>query len=266
MIVSDNLQLFEVHFIPQTPSKYPPVIFVPGWGSFINSWEIVLKEMTKHFEIFYVETREKGSAKHNPEQPITIQEIGKDLARVIELKDLTKDSFIMFGSSMGATAIIESILNNNIKPSLAVLIGPNMKYKIPRIWIYVITLLPDFLYGLIKPLAKYYMKKKYIDMNSDSEQFKKYSYVLDNIHFERTKRAVHGFKNYSLSSRILEIKQRTVIFSGKKDALHNFKDAVEMNNKIKNSKLFNLETNHRTHSKEMVDLLRDYLDMNKLFK
>ena len=85
---------------------------MPGWGSFINSWEIVLKEMTKHFEIFYVETREKGSAKHNPEQPITIQEIGKDLARVIELKGLTKDSFIMFGSSMGATAIIESILNS----------------------------------------------------------------------------------------------------------------------------------------------------------
>ena len=110
------------------------------------------------------------------------------------------------------------------------------------------------------------MKKKYIDMNSDSEQFKKYSYVLDNIHFERTKRAVHGFKNYSLRSRILEIKQKTVIFSGKKDALHDFKDAVEINNKIKNSKLFNLETNRRTHSKEMVDLLRDYLDMNKLFK
>ena len=120
---------------------------------------MLMKLLSKHFELFYVETREKGSAKHNPEQPITIQEIGKDLARVIELKGLTKDSFIMFGSSMGATAIIESILNNNIKPSLAVLIGPNMKYKIPRIWIYVITLLPGFLYGLIKPLAKYYMKK-----------------------------------------------------------------------------------------------------------
>ena len=96
-MISDNLQLFEVHFKPESPSKYPPIIFVPGWGSFIDSWKIVLKEMTKFFEIFYIETREKSSAEHSPEQSISIEEIGSDLARIVKIKDLEKSKFIVLG-------------------------------------------------------------------------------------------------------------------------------------------------------------------------
>ena len=57
--VSNKIQLFEIHFTPIKLTKYPPVIFIPGWGSFIHGWKIVLKEMSKHFEIYYIETRKK---------------------------------------------------------------------------------------------------------------------------------------------------------------------------------------------------------------
>ena len=66
--VSNKIQLFEIHFTPKKLTKYPPVIFIPGWGSFIHGWKIVLKEMSRHFEIYYIETREKSSAKHVKEQ------------------------------------------------------------------------------------------------------------------------------------------------------------------------------------------------------
>ena len=101
-MISDNLQLFEVHFKPESPSKYPPIIFVPGWGSFIDSWKIVLKEMTKFFEIFYIETREKGSAEHSPEQSISIEEIGSDLARIVKIKDLEKSKYCLLYTSDAA--------------------------------------------------------------------------------------------------------------------------------------------------------------------
>ena len=265
-MISDNLQLFEVHFKPESPSKYPPIIFVPGWGSFIDSWKIVLKEMTKFFEIFYIETREKRSAEHSPEQSISIEEIGSDLARIVKIKDLEKSKFIVLGSSMGATAIIDSMLKSSIKPSLSVLIGPNLEYRIPKIWIFIIKLLPASSYKLIKPMAKLYMKKKYIDMNSDPEQFTKYSFVLDNIHFERARRAALSFKDYSLKNTILNIDQKILILSGRKDILHNYEDAHDLTKKMKNAKLIDMETNKRTHSEELVDVLRDYLDKIKLFK
>ena len=35
---------------------------------------------------------------------------------------------------------------------------------------------------------------------------------------------------------------------------------------MKNAKLIDMETNKRTHSEELVDVLRDYLDKIKLFK
>ena len=57
--VSSSVQLFEIHFTPKNSTKYPPVIFIPGWGSFIHGWKIVLQEMTKYFEEFIREDIDK---------------------------------------------------------------------------------------------------------------------------------------------------------------------------------------------------------------
>ena len=264
--VSNDIQLFEVRFSPKNISKYPPVVFIAGWGSFIQGWEIVLKEMTKHFEIYYIETREKGSAKHVKEQKISIQNIGDDIAKVVQLHDIDDNSFIAFGSSMGATAILDAIAENKLNPYLAVLIGPNIEFNIPRFLIIIIAVIPTQLYKFIKPFAKWYMKKKYIDMNSDSKQYHKYAYVLDNIHLGRTRRSALSFKKYSFQDKIEQIKKRILVFSGKKDILHSYEKTLDMVNRVEQATLINLETNERTHSVEMVDELRSYLNKYNLFK
>ena len=73
---SDGVSLLTIRFQPKNPSTFPPVIFLPGWGSLIDSWEIVLKKMTQTFEVYYVETREKSSAQHQKEKPLTIDSLG----------------------------------------------------------------------------------------------------------------------------------------------------------------------------------------------
>jgi len=264
--VSNDIQLFEVHFSPKNISKYPPVIFIPGWGSFIQGWQIVLKEMTKHFEIYYIETREKSSAKHVKEQKISIQNIGDDITKAVGLHDIDDNNFIAFGSSMGATVILDAMAENKINPSLAVLIGPNIEFNIPQYLIIIIALIPTQLYRMIKPFAKWYMKRKYIDMKSDSKQYHKYSYVLDHIHLGRTRRSALSFKNYSFEDKIKQLKKRILVFSGNKDILHSYEKTLDMVNRIKQATLINLETNDRTHSVEMVDELRSYLNKYNLFK
>ena len=264
--VSNNIQLFEIHFIPKKLTKYPPIFFIPGWGSFIQGWKIVLQEMTKHFEVYYIETREKSSAKHLTEQKISIQNIGHDIAKIVQLHNVKDDSFIILGSSMGATVILDSIADKKLIPCLAVLIGPNIEFNIPRFLIIIIALMPTKLYGLIKPIAKWYMKRKYIDMGSDSKQYHKYSYVLDHIHIGRTRRSALSFKKYSFQDKIGQINKRILVFSGKKDILHNYEKTLDMVNKINQATLINLETNDRTHSVEMVNELRSYLNKFNLFK
>ena len=264
--VSNGIQLFQVHFKPKKITNYPPVIFIPGWGSFIQGWKIVLREMSKDFEIYYLETREKSSAIQKEEQEITIENIGDDIARVTALINLKDDGFIALGSSMGATAILDAMAEEKFSPSLAVLIGPNIEFNIPRFLIIILSIIPVQFYKVIRPFAKWYMKKKYIDMDSDSKQYDKYSYVLDNVHFDRTRRSALNFKKYSFETKIEQIKKRILVFSGDKDILHNYERTVDMVRRIKGSKLINLKTNDKTHSEEMVRKMRDYLDQNNLFK
>ena len=264
--ISDDIQLFEVHFSPKDISKYPPVIFIPGWGSFIQGWKIVLQEMSKDFEIYYIETREKGSAKHKREQKISIQNIGDDIAKAVQLHDMDDNSFIALGSSMGATVILDAMAENKLKPSLSVLIGPNIEFNIPQFLIIFIALMPNQLYKMIKPCLKWYMKRKYIDMNSDSKQYHKYAYVLDHIHLGRTRRSALSFKKYSFENKIDQIKSRILIFSGKKDILHSYEKTLSMANRVMNATLINLETNDRTHSVEMVDEMKAYFKKYNLFK
>mgnify|MGYP001416023735 FL=1 len=264
--VSNGIQLFQVHFKPKKITNYPPVIFIPGWGSFIQGWKIVIREMSKDFEIYYLETREKSSAIHKKEQEITIENIGDDIARVTALINLKDDGFIALGSSMGATAILDAMAEEKFSPSLAVLIGPNIEFNIPRFLIIILSIIPVQFYKVIRPFAKWYMKKKYIDMDSDSKQYDKYSYVLDNVHFDRTRRSALSFKKYSFETKIEQIKKRILVFSGDKDILHNYERTVDMVRRIKGSKLINLKTNDKTHSEEMVRKMRDYLDQNNLFK
>ena len=102
---SDGVSLLTIRFQPKNPSTFPPVIFLPGWGSLIDSWEIVLKKMTQTFEVYYVETREKSSAKHQKEKPLTIDSLGDDLPYILEHYNLSEKKYFLFGSSLGATVI-----------------------------------------------------------------------------------------------------------------------------------------------------------------
>ena len=264
--VTSEIQLHQTHFTPKKITKYPPIIFIPGWGSFIQGWKIVLREMSKDFEIYYIETREKSSAKHTKEQKISIQNIGDDISKAVQLNNLENKKFIALGSSMGATVILDALAENKLNPLVTVLIGPNIEFNIPWFLMGAIALIPNQLYAMIRPFAKWYMKRKYIDMESDSKQYHKYSYVLDNIHFGRTRRSALSFKKYSFKDKIDKIRKRILVFSGKKDILHNYEQTLDMVKRIENATLINLETNDRTHSAEMVGEVRAYLKKYNLFK
>ena len=73
-------------------------------------------------------------------------------------------------------------------------------------------------------------------------------------------------KKYSFEKKIEQIKKRILVFSGDKDILHSYEKTVNMVRRIEGAKLINLQTNDKTHSVEMVEEMRDYLNKNNLFK
>jgi len=258
--VRKGVKLFEIHFMPPKPSPFPPVIFLAGWGSLIYSWEIVLKEMTKDFEVYYVETREKGSAIHHGKQDLSIDSLGSDLDPIVAHHNLLGRSYIMFGSSLGATVILDAMSQDKINPSYSILIGPNAEFIAPWFWIMIARITPPFLYHVIKPVIIWYMKKNYLDTDSDPEQYQKYVRSLNEAHPQRLRRSALNFSKYKIWDRLGSIHQKVLIFTGSKDVMHGFENTVKIAKSLSQCDLVDLETNAKTHSVDMVDQMRQYLE------
>ncbi|MDP6499575.1 MAG: alpha/beta hydrolase [Candidatus Marinimicrobia bacterium] len=256
---SDGVELFEIHFTPPKLSPFPPVIFLAGWESLIYSWEIVLKEMSKNFEVYYVETREKGSAIHPSEQELNIETLGNDLPHVLKHHQLADKEYILFGSSLGATVIMDAMSRVKVDPSVSVLVGPNAEFIAPWYWIWITKITPPFLFHPIRPLVKWYMKKKYFNMDADPQQYDKYARSLDEANPGRLRRSALQFAKYKIWDRLGKIHQKVLIFTGSKDALHGYENTVKMAEMLFNCDLIDLETNARTHSVEMVNQMRSNL-------
>jgi len=257
-----GVKLFLIHFKPKIKSNFPPVIFIPGWGSIIDSWEVVLKEMTKDFEVYYLETREKNSSIHITEQPLTIKSLGDDFPYVLSELNLINKSYILLGSSLGATVILDSISKNKVNPTLSILIGPNAEFNIPSLWLMIARLTPPFFFYILRPIIKWYMKKKYLDMNSDPKQYYKYAKSLDQASPSRLRRSALNFSSYKIWDQLNKINQKVLILAGSKDIMHDYKNTLRISEKLSNSELIDMETNNKTHSKEMVSKIRKFINSN----
>ncbi|HIA85420.1 MAG TPA: alpha/beta hydrolase [Candidatus Marinimicrobia bacterium] len=227
--------------------------------SIIDSWENVLKEMTKDFEIYYLETREKGSAKHPVEQDLSIASLGDDLSSVLVYHNLFDKPYILFGSSLGGTVILDAMSKMKVSPTMAVLIGPNAEFQAPRYWLWIIRMVPPILFYFIKPLAKWYMKKKYINMEADPKQYEKYARALDQGNPSRMRRSALNCSKYKIWEKLGNIHQKVLIFTGSQDVLHGYENTVKIAELLPNCELVDLVTNARTHSVEMVNQLRSFL-------
>ena len=81
--VSESVSLRVITFIPKEETNNPAVLFIAGWISLIKGWKFVLKEMTKDFPVFYVETREKISSRVKGKVDYGVEEIGQDILALI---------------------------------------------------------------------------------------------------------------------------------------------------------------------------------------
>ena len=249
---SDGVSLLTIRFQPKNPSTFPPVIFLPGWGSLIDSWEIVLKKMTQTFEVYYVETREKSSAQHQKEKPLTIDSLGDDLPYILEHYNLSEKKYFLFGSSLGATVILDAISNKKVNPFVAILVGPNAEFNAPQYWIWLTWITPPFLFYLLKPLVKWYMKKRYLDMESDPLQYEKYCKSLDVANPARLRRSALNFAKYKVWDRLDKINNKVIIFTASKDIMHGYNQPLKISKELSDCEIVDMKTNAQTHSEEMV--------------
>ena len=257
--VSPTVSLRVVTFSPPEPNGNPPIVFVPGWITQMISWQEVLRELTKDFTVYYIETREKISSQVKGKVAYSVEALAKDIAAFISYHRLKKKEYILFGSSLGATAILDAYRFIRESPLCLILIGPNAVFRVPKFGMVIIHAFYPGFYLFIKPFIKWYLKTFRLNTDADYAQYQKYCQNLDAADPWKLKRAARAFSKYEVWDLLDKIDYSTLIVGASKDTLHEPKNLEKMVSMMQNATYLDLETNKITHSKRMVIEMRKYI-------
>jgi pimeloyl-ACP methyl ester carboxylesterase len=257
--IDENVRLRVFVFHPARSTGQPAVVFVAGWMSLIDGWEKVLREMTRDFVVYYLETREKKSSIVKGHAGYSISDIGMDVVKLVDYYGLKKGQYVILGSSLGATAIVECSRFFNVSPRALVLISPNAVFRVPRFAKILIRIFYPPMFVLFRPFVKWYLKTFRLDMAADEAQYLKYCRTLDNADPRKSKKTVMALWNYRIWDKLEQVEFPALIVGASKDRLHEPENTRRMVNLMPGSTYLDLETNARNHSKEVVEQIRSYL-------
>jgi pimeloyl-ACP methyl ester carboxylesterase len=189
----------------------------------------------------------------------SVEEIALDLVHIVDLLSLPAGKFVFFGSSLGASAIVEAYRMLTSKPRALVLIGPNAVFRVPLVWKIIVTLFYPPLYALVKPFAKWYLKIFRLDVKKDEEQYLKYCAAIDGADPWKLRRAVLAVAKYSIWNRLADLDCPVLLVDASHDRLHEPENLRKMETMIAHVTKIDLGTNRETHSEKVVEEFRKFI-------
>ena len=257
--LSENVTLRTITYTPAVKNDHPTIVFVPGWVTQLSAWLKVLRAMTEEFPVIYVETRDKSSSKIAKNAGYSVEDLGQDILEIISHFNLQDKKYLLLGSSLGATVIIDRCRFLENIPLCLVLINPNAVFKVPRFAMVIIRLFYPGFYVLLKPVVKWYLKNFRLDIKSDYAQYQKYCNALDSADPWKLKKAVIPFSKYEVWDLLNNIHIPSLIIGASKDKLHEPENLKKMVTMLKESTLIDMETNDLTHSEGLITEIYRYL-------
>ena len=257
--INEQVTLRLVSFENPANEKTPAILFVAGWVSQISAWQEVLIELTKNYDVHYLETREKISSQNKGRVEYGVEDIASDIVTVIRKSGFSDDRYCIMGSSLGATAIVNSCLSLSLKPLAIILIAPNAVFRVPAFWMPVIYAFHPRFYFLLKPVIKWYLKNFRLSYKSDPQQYEKYCTALDAADPWKLKKGILRLRRYKIWDILPQVNYPALIIGASKDALHEPENLKKMASMMPKATYLDLETNKNTHSKLMVDSAHHFI-------
>ena len=253
-----GVELLTVAFTPPEPSDNSVILFLPGLVSIIENFRETLMELTRTYEVFYVETREKGSARVNSHHMFSVEEITSDIVHFAENKFPEGIPYVIVGYSLGATIAAESFSHLTSRPEAIILIEPNATFPFGG-GLKLLSWFAPYIYKPLKPLLKWYMRSFIIDTNADLEMYLIYCRNIDTAIPERLGAAVRQLGSYRMNECLDKIDVPSLVVGTSKDRLHNHDECVEIASRIKGSCYLDMADNTRTHSAGMANEIRKFI-------
>ncbi len=260
--VSDGVKLRIIDFDPGTKKNAPIMLFVAGWISLIDGWKGFLQEVTPKMRTLYYETREKKTSvvPKGARVQYTMERLRQDLREVIAATIPPDRSFVLAGSSLGASAIMEYLIAPEGKlPECTVLIGPNAEFRFPRFLTPIVMSIPPALYSIAKPIVKWYLRRFRVDATHAPEQMRKYERTLDNADPYKLKANALALMRYSAWDRLHRISTPCLIVGAKTDTLHGAEALQRMISLMQRAQYLEMESNTATHGREAGKRIAEYV-------
>jgi len=260
--VSDGVSLQIIDFTPRNVSSEKPVIlFVAGWISLISGWKGVLKVLTAKYRILYLETREKQSSivANVKKVSFSMERLKLDIGEIIEKVIQPSEKFVIAGSSLGASAIIEYCGSEGRKPLSAILISPKAEFGFPKLLELIVPALHPSLAFVIRPVIKWYLRNFRLDKKNSKEQVAKYENTLDCANPYKLKANALALRGYALLNRVKNVNVPCLIISATTDILHGTDEIKQIMKIIPDSAYVELESNMETHSEKAGQVILEYI-------
>ena len=97
--INEFASLRVIHFEPVAISPYPPLVMVVGLATVIESFQGIIGGLTRDFEVYYVETREKSSSRLLGKVKFDMETVAFDILSVLRFLELPFKKYILFGYS-----------------------------------------------------------------------------------------------------------------------------------------------------------------------
>jgi pimeloyl-ACP methyl ester carboxylesterase len=222
--VDEGVRLRCYRWQPRSENGAAPVFFIAGWISLVTGWKALLRELVCTRPVVYLETREKPSAEIPPRlmQPssFTIPRLADDLVSAAGTLGLDNDRTVLFGSSMGANAILEALKNSRLPARAAFLVGPNEEFYFPPWGKVAIRVVPAWLIERLKGFVIWYLRRFRVNANSDPDQMARYVRTVSAADALRLKLSARAVQGYSVLPGLESVTAPVAVAYADSDTLH----------------------------------------------
>jgi pimeloyl-ACP methyl ester carboxylesterase len=257
--VAPGVSIRCIDFQPKQPQLPITVLFVPGWISLLNSWRYFLPHLTEGLRVLYVETREKSSSRIAGPASYSVSSIVSDISFLVQTFGFESQEYVIAGSSLGGTAILETAGTLEPQPLCMALILPNSDYSFLK-YVGLLKFIPSSLLPMFKKVVRQLILRYKINPNDLGHQ-ERFIRALDAANSEKLKASALSIRGHQLDLRKVEkIDVPALIIGASRDSQHNQKDILQIASMLPKSEYADLESFTASHSSEAAHLIADYID------
>lgn len=244
-----GVQVRVLFFASRTDPPAGRILFVPGFLSFIESWELVLAELRRRFDVHYLESREKRSSIVPAGSRFRFAELVADLGAVVRALALAPETFEIVAACGGAATVLQAHADLDLRPRRMVWVGPSLKPALPWILVPASALLRGPFYGVLQRLAVAWYRRFLNPPGKDAFQHSRFMDVVaraDPIKATRGARDIYGQAVDPALAR--RVRAPVLILAASQDVSHPFADIVRLARLVPDARLEDLGAFWRTHA------------------